>query len=245
MKEKKKSRGKEEERGEQTPVCSLEKGLLTPSIIAPHHFVSFFFCTLARDCQSYTLIALLIHQSSPFSFFSLSLSLSQLAGPSQSDRLASDVMSSSSSSNCYSSAHTSSNLRGLMVQSTSPSSASSSSSTIANTIPQFTSPDLNVINSSASNSNQVHPIFAISPASGITYSWISPPKSLPRKRTVFSRSQRIELEKKFQAQVRCHFFSFFFLPLSLSLSFSNTFLLRLPPSPWVLAHTVQLFQKSH
>lgn len=131
------------------------------------------------------------------------------------------MSSSSSSSNCYSSAHTSSHLRGLMVQSTSPSSASSSSSTIPSTLPQFTSSDLNVINNSASNSNQVHPIFAISPASGITYSWISPPKSLPRKRTVFSRSQRIELEKKFQAQVRCRFFFFLLLFFTLTFTVGN------------------------
>lgn len=48
--------------------------------------------------------------------------------------------------------------------------------------------------------HEVHPVFAVSPASGITYSWVSPPKSLPRKRTVFSRNQRQALETKFQAQ---------------------------------------------
>lgn len=46
----------------------------------------------------------------------------------------------------------------------------------------------------------VHPIFAVSPSQGITYSWISPPKALPRKRTVFTRRQRTDLESKFQAQ---------------------------------------------
>ena len=45
-----------------------------------------------------------------------------------------------------------------------------------------------------------HPVFAVSPSSGITYSWISPPKSLPRKRTVFSRHQRTSLESRFQSQ---------------------------------------------
>ena len=94
-------------------------------------------------------------------------------------------------------------------------------------------PDLNVITNNTSDGSQVHPIFAISPSSGITYSWVSPPKSLPRKRTVFSRSQRIELEKKFQAQVRTQswhdllslslFFLFFHsLSPSLSLSLAST-----------------------
>lgn len=52
----------------------------------------------------------------------------------------------------------------------------------------------------SSQQQPVHPIFAVSPSSGITYSWISPPKSLPRKRTVFSRTQRTSLESKFQSQ---------------------------------------------
>jgi hypothetical protein len=46
----------------------------------------------------------------------------------------------------------------------------------------------------------IHPIFGISPSQGITYSWISPPKAMPRKRTVFTRRQRTDLENKFQAQ---------------------------------------------
>lgn len=51
--------------------------------------------------------------------------------------------------------------------------------------------------------HQVHPsVLGISgpPGSGVTFSWVSPPKCLPRKRTVFSRYQRNELERKFEAQ---------------------------------------------
>lgn len=53
------------------------------------------------------------------------------------------------------------------------------------------------------NVHQVHPsVLGISgpPGSGVTFSWVSPPKCLPRKRTVFSRYQRNELERKFEAQ---------------------------------------------
>lgn len=117
-----------------------------------------------------------------------------ISGQRQSDTI--DVSNNNNNNNiCYLSHHQ------PQVQ-----SSSSSSSNVVNcnqlTLPTLVKPDLNVINNNGNNSNQVHPIFAISPSSGITYSWISPPKSLPRKRTVFSRSQRIELEKKFQAQVR-------------------------------------------
>lgn len=44
-----------------------------------------------------------------------------------------------------------------------------------------------------------HPLFGVSAGSGITYSWISPPKCMPRKRTVFSRTQRSMLEHKFSS----------------------------------------------
>lgn len=47
---------------------------------------------------------------------------------------------------------------------------------------------------------QVHPLLGLTSPDGVTYSWVSPPKALPRKRTVFSRSQRALLEAKFQAQ---------------------------------------------
>lgn len=78
----------------------------------------------------------------------------------------------------------------------------SSRSSTANTQDRISNDHLNVINPTGAsfNESQVHPIFAVSPASGITYSWVSPPKSLPRKRTVFTRRQRTELESKFQAQ---------------------------------------------
>lgn len=48
--------------------------------------------------------------------------------------------------------------------------------------------------------NQLHPLLGLSSPNGVTYTWISPPKALPRKRTVFSRSQRNQLEAKFQSQ---------------------------------------------
>lgn len=78
----------------------------------------------------------------------------------------------------------------------------SSRSSTANTQGRISNDHLNVINPTGASfsESQVHPIFAVSPASGITYSWVSPPKSLPRKRTVFTRRQRTELESKFQAQ---------------------------------------------
>jgi len=59
---------------------------------------------------------------------------------------------------------------------------------------------INSNQTSEEQSTAVHPIFAVSPTQGITYSWISPPKALPRKRTVFTRRQRSDLESKFQAQ---------------------------------------------
>ncbi|KAI1285499.1 Homeobox protein DBX1 [Halotydeus destructor] len=49
-------------------------------------------------------------------------------------------------------------------------------------------------------SMQHHPLVGLTSPDGVTYQWVSPPKALPRKRTVFSRGQRTQLELKFQKQ---------------------------------------------
>jgi len=46
----------------------------------------------------------------------------------------------------------------------------------------------------------LHPLVGLPSHNGVTYTWVSPPKNLPRKRTVFTRNQRTQLELKFQNQ---------------------------------------------